>query len=94
MAIEKGTIKVVWITKNTSRIYSKMFGDIKTAVAFGETKKDYVIFRLLWRKKFSEFSWELLPYGKYKLYKAGLNFYHKQKGRGALLEKIFLSASS
>ena len=68
MAIEKGTIKIVWITKDTKKIHSKMFEDIAKARSFGEKKKDYLVFKLLRHKNFNEFSWALLPYGNYKLY--------------------------
>ena len=79
--LEKGTIKVVWITKNTKRIYSRMFDSIKQAQKFGESKKDYVVFRLLWHKRFKTFAWELLPYGNYKLYRSALKLYQKYKGK-------------
>ncbi len=88
-AIEKGTIKVVWITKNAKRIFSKMFENIDEARKFGEIKKDYLIFKLLWEKKFESFAWELLPYGNYKLYEAALKFYQKYKGSKNIIEKIF-----
>lgn len=87
MPIEKGTIKVVWITKDTSRIYSKMFESEEKADAFGRAKKNYVIFRLNWHKKYKEYCWAILPYGKYRLYQKALGFYNK---RGAkLAEKLF-----
>ncbi len=88
MPIEKGTIKVVWITKNTRHIYSKMFDKIEPAKRFGESKKDYLIFRLLWHKRFKEFAWTLLPYGNHKLYERALKFYQKYKGRKKFVEKI------
>ena len=89
MVIEIGPYKVVWITKSTKRIYSKMFDDVESAKRFGESKKDYLIFRLLWHKKFRTFAWTLLPYGNYKLYERALRFYQKYKGRKKFLEKIF-----
>ena len=88
MAIEKGTIKVVWITRSTRRIYSRMFDKIEPAKRFGESKKNYIIFRLLWHKKFRDFAWELLPYGNYKLYERALKFYQKYKGQKKFVEKI------
>ena len=86
MAIEKGTIKVVWITNNTNRIYSQMFENINEAKKFGESKRDYLIFKLLWYKKMKLFAWELLPYGNYKLYESVLKLY--QKYRGKIIGKI------
>lgn len=56
MAIEKGTVKVVWITRNTRKIYSRMFDSVKEAEKFGKTKKDYIISRLLWHKDFRTFA--------------------------------------
>lgn len=79
MAIEKGTIKVVWITKNTRRIYSRMFSNPGEAKIFGEGKRDYLAFRLVRHKGFREFSWTLLPYGKHKLYRNALQFYLRHK---------------
>lgn len=89
MTIEKGTIKVVWITKNTKKIYSRMFDVIGKAKKFGESKKNYLIFKLLWHKKFQYFAWELLPYGNYKLYESALKLYQKYKSKSTLIEKIF-----
>lgn len=65
---EKGTIKVVWTESDPLRIFSKMFDGERAAQAFAEDKRDYVIFLLLQQKDMEEFSWKLLPYGKYKLY--------------------------
>jgi len=87
MVIEKGTIKVVWITKNARRIYSRMFEGINEAKDFGESKNNYLIFRLLWHKKFQQFAWELLPYGNHKLYESALKLYQKYKG--SAIKKIF-----
>lgn len=89
MAIEKGTIKVVWITKDTKKIHSKMFDDINMAKDFGEKKKDYLIFRLLKHKNFNEFSWALLPHGNYKLYQNALAFYQKHRNSKLAIEKLF-----
>ena len=86
MTIEKGTVKVVWVTKNAKKIYSMMFDNAKDAEKFGRTKKDYLIFRLLWHRKFKAFAWALLPYGNYKLYEAALKLYQKCR---KLLEKLF-----
>ena len=88
MTIEKGTIKVVWITKNANRIYSKMFDDIKSAEKFGRTRKDYIMFRLLWNKNYKTFGWTILPYGKYKTYTGALNLYNKYKNKGTIVERI------
>ncbi len=88
MAIEKGTIKVVWITKSTRRIYSKMFDDVESAKRFGERKKDYLVFKLLWNKNYKTFAWTLLPYGNYKLYERALRFYQKYKDRKMIIERI------
>ena len=89
MAIEKGTIKIVWITKDTKKIHSKMFEDIAKARSFGEKKKDYLVFKLLWHKNFNEFSWALLPYGNYKLYQNALAFYQKHRSSKLAVERLF-----
>ena len=79
MKIERGTIKVVWISKNRKRIHSKMFENLKRADAFGRIKKDYIIFKLIKEKNMNEFEWEILPYGKHKTYNLILNLYAKGK---------------
>ncbi len=76
---EKGTIKVVWILNNPHRIYSKMFDNEPDAEEFAKAKKDYIIFALVKQERMEEFEWEILPYGKYKLYMKLLRFYQKYK---------------
>ena len=82
MVIEKGTVKVVWASKNGKKIYSKMFDSPQDAVKFGESKKHFLIFQLVGRKKMEEFEWKLLPYGHSKLYFSLFNKYMK------ILDKI------
>jgi len=89
MVVEKGTIKVVWITKNTKRIYSKMFDSVKEAEKFGRKKKDYIISRLLWQKRYKTYAWEILPHGNYKLYLMALRFYQRHKGKKAFIKRLF-----
>jgi len=72
---ERGQIKVVWIEEDNLKIYSKMFNDVKQAKKFAGSKKDYVIFALIHQKNMEEFTWKLLPYGKYKIYLRILEFY-------------------
>jgi hypothetical protein len=73
--LAKGLIKVVWIEKDLDEIYSRMFDDEKAAERFGRTKKDFVVFRLLWQRNLKEFGWVILPYGKQRLYKTFLKIY-------------------
>ena len=87
--IERGTIKVVWITKDSRKLYSRMFDSAKDAEKFGRMKKDYIISKLLWHKGFKTFAWEILPYGNYKLYHMALRFYHRHRNKKALIERIF-----
>lgn len=89
MVVEKGTIKVVWITKDAKKIYSKMFDSINEAEKFGRKKKDYIISRLLWQKRYKIYAWEILPYGNYKLYQAALKFYFRHRGKKAFIERLF-----
>nr|AKQ04346.1 hypothetical protein [uncultured Microgenomates bacterium Rifle_16ft_4_minimus_5036] len=95
---EKGLVKVVWISRNSKRIYSKMFNTIKEAEDFAKEKKDYIIFKLLKQKDLKEFSWEILPYGQHKLYSLLINNYQKHKSKisklpiktiNIILNKIF-----
>ena len=82
MIIERGVVKVVWASKNGKKIYSKMFNSSKDAVKFGESKKHFLVFQLVKRKKMEEFEWKLLPYGHSKLYFNLFNKYMK------ILDKI------
>ena len=59
--------------------YSKMFEDLKKAVKFGKTKKDYIIFRLIKHKNYSDYEWGILENEKYKIYLSLLNIYKKHK---------------
>ncbi len=77
---EKGTIKVVWIGKNIKQIHSKMFDDLEDSIKFSEDKKDFLIFKLLKQKNLEDFSWEILPYGQYKLYDMLMKNYKRYKG--------------
>jgi hypothetical protein len=76
---EEGKLKVVWIESNPEEIYSKMFEGKKAALAFAKGKDDFLLFRLIAQKKMEKFSWELLPYGRYKYYLAALEMYRKPK---------------
>ena len=78
MPIEKGTIKVVWVTKNVKQIHSRMFESIPEADKFGRTKKDYIMFKLIKHSGMKTFSWTLLPYGKHRLYTSALKLYRKK----------------
>ncbi len=89
MSIEKGTIKVVWVEENPKEIHSHMFSILEEAVAFGRTKNDFIIFKLLKRKKFEEFSWELVSAGKNKEYLTLVTTYLKHRKKFFyLLQKI------
>ena len=88
LPIEKGVIKVVWIKRDIKNIYSKMFDSIEPAQRFGESKKDYLVFKLLWHRKFKTYSWELLPYGGYKLYQSALKLYRRHKDMKSIFEKV------
>src|SRR3989344_5353940 len=73
-SIEKGTVKVVWVT-NTDKIHSKMFDNAKTAEKFAEEKKDYLVFKLIKQKNMEEFTWKILPLGRYPIYKTLFSLY-------------------
>lgn len=76
---EKGTIKVVWIENDPEEIYSQMFESEIEAEKFAQGKKDYLIFALITQKNMQEFSWKILPYGKYKIYTLLFKNYRKYK---------------
>lgn len=73
---ERGLIKVVWIDNNEF-IYSKMFDDEKPAEKFAKDKKDYLIFKLVRQNDMEDFTWKLLKYGRYDVYKFLFNQYKK-----------------
>lgn len=75
---EKGTIKMVWIDEDPGKIYSKMFSDEKKAYQFSRGLKDYLIFSLIEHKDMEEFSWELLPYGRHKIYNTLFRLYRSR----------------
>ncbi len=90
MIIEKGIIKVVWLPRNSKRICSMMFNNIKEADKFGKTKKDYIIFKLIKHRGMKYFEWEIMPYGGYKEYLALIKEYNKHRGEFDFLMKEFL----
>lgn len=79
MAIEKGTVKVVWISRGLNRIYSKMFDDAEDAKRFAAGKKDCLVFSLVWHRNYREYCWKLLPFGRHRLYTNALKIYRKKK---------------
>jgi len=86
--IEEGTYKVVWISKDTKKTYSKMFENVEHAKVYGKWKKDYLIFKLLRHKNHREYTWTLMPYGNHKLYEMALRFYQKHHKKKAIIEKM------
>jgi len=66
--IERGTIKVVWVSKNPKKIFSKMFNSLKEAEEFANKKKKSLIFQLVKYNNMRHFEWNILPYGKAKIY--------------------------
>lgn len=79
--LKKGIIKIVWIGGDLSKTYSKMFENIESAKKFARRKDDYLIFKLLKKRDESEFIWEVLPYGKFKIYQKAINLYKKNKDK-------------
>lgn len=73
---EKGIVKVVWVDiENSDKIYSKMFNDEASAKEFAQSKQSHLIFKLEDQSNMEEFSWKILPFGKYKMYKFLLKNY-------------------
>ena len=73
--IEKGSIKVAWAEKSNKMLYSKMFDSLDKAIEFSKKKKYYLIFKLIKRRGMQEFKWEVLDYGKAKLYSKLFKYY-------------------
>lgn len=68
MVIEKGTIKVAWISRAKKKLFSKMFDSLEEAKKFCKNKKIFLIFKLVKHKKMKEFEWKILPYGSSRYY--------------------------
>ncbi len=83
--IEQGTIKVAWLEEKAESMSSRMFNTVEEAEQFAEenNKKDYLIFKLLEQKDMEEFKWELLPYGRFGLFKKLFRIY-----KNGLLSKL------
>ena len=56
-----------------------MFESEAEAENYAQPKKDYLIFKLIKQKDMNEFSWEILPYGRYSIYKKLAMKYKKFK---------------
>ena len=67
-----GTIKVAWTTPNNyNELNSRMFDSVEEAESFAAGMKDYMLMRLI-ENEGDYYKWEVLPYGNYKSYKAGM----------------------
>lgn len=84
-AIEQGTIKIAWLEDKAEHMSSRMFNTVEDAEQFAKDtdKKDYLIFKLIEHKDMEEFKWELLPYGRFGLFKRLFGIYKK-----GLLSKV------
>lgn len=78
--LERGTVKVVWLSDQINKVHSKMFDDLRSAQEFAKAKEDFLMFKLLTHKDYKDYSWEILPYGRYSLYKKAMELYKKYKG--------------
>ena len=70
-----GTIKVAWTGKNPAILHARMFdqADAGKAIAFANSKREAMVMRLISQEGLN-YSWEILPGGKYSLYIA--HVYH------------------
>jgi hypothetical protein len=76
----KGILKVVWVDiKEPQKIYSQMFNNQESAKKFAEQKKYYLVFSLENRKGMKEFTWNILPFGEYKIYQLFVSNYLRFK---------------
>jgi len=72
-----GTIKLTWVDKESNEVlHSQMFPNIEEALKNTSDKKDWMVFQL---KKYNkdnndEYTWVLLPHGKFKTYKKAMFF--------------------
>lgn len=71
---KEGTIKLTWINPQDFTILnSSMFNDIDSALNNTSDKKDWMIFQLD-KVDNDNYTWKLLPYGKYKSFINGMKF--------------------
>ena len=71
---QEGTIKLTWINPQDFTILnSSMFDDIDSALKNTDDKKDWMIFQLE-KVDNDNYTWKLLPYGKYKSFVNGMKF--------------------
>jgi hypothetical protein len=69
---DKGTIKVAWTTSgNYEELNSQMFNSLDEALSFTKGMKDFMIMRLI-QNAGDSYKWEVLRYGDYSSYKAGM----------------------
>ena len=67
-----GTIKVAWTTKgNYNELNSQMFTSLEEALQWSKGMKDFMIMRLI-DVESDNYKWEVLPYGNYPSYRAGM----------------------
>ena len=75
--------KLAWVDDNNSSVlHSKMFETKEEAIKESEDKKDFMIFSLE-KMDSGSYTWNLLPYGNYNAFKAGVyakNFWQSYKG--------------
>lgn len=70
---EVGQYKVAFLKKGDSYLYSKMFSQINDAVNFGLSQNYWLLFRNKTPENATrDYTWELLPYGNYKMYNFSL----------------------
>lgn len=81
-----GTIKLTWISpSNYDVLKSEMFDDLETALkaaAKSDLGNNWLVFRLS-NTDGKKYEWELLPYGKHKGYKTGMQYRDNLLLRGA-----------
>jgi hypothetical protein len=87
-AYKSGTIKVVWLGDETNVIHSQMFESEKEANDFGKKHGDFIIFRLQRQLDMKHFTWQVLPYGQYLLYRKVVDFYKRHHNKAALFQLV------
>lgn len=71
---QEGTIKLTWINPQDFTILnSSMYNDVDSALKNTSDKKDWMIFKLD-KVNNDNYSWKLMPYGKYKSFINGMRF--------------------
>ncbi len=80
-----GSIKLTWLdTKDVKRTYSEIFDTLDDALVASKGKKHWLLFKLTESSK-NNTTWELLPYGKNKVFTRSFAFNNNTLLKGTIV---------